>query len=313
MASTMYGTPMVSNVMPNPMGTPMMSTVMPNPTGGMIGASSTGVQGLPMSTALPIPVNENTPNLAEIQSFPVIIRGNGIHMHQDPVSGQRYRMNDEFHSRIPEILSSREMSRISQQEESNSVELYLKSLMTSESKPSNLVTNTMESFSASTINSQNIMDSSLGLVSILETANTPTVSTNRTVFISPNVNIPGAPTQLEKNKIQTRIQDSISSRPFTQTFNTQTQQFRIDGQSPIITNINTFSNISVMPQVNLSKITNTYPVNTFSTVTGNFGFTPTQQEISLVSNRFGTIGTPSSTPVTSNAYSMLPTNKFYNS
>jgi hypothetical protein len=64
-----------------------------------------GVQGLPMSSALPIIVNESTPNLAEIQSFPVVVRNGGIHIHQDPVTGQRYRMTDEFHSRIPQILA----------------------------------------------------------------------------------------------------------------------------------------------------------------------------------------------------------------
>jgi hypothetical protein len=67
--------------------------------------SSMGAQGLPMSSALPIIVNESTPNLAEIQSFPVIVSGGGIHIHQDPVTGQRYRMTDEFHSRIPQILA----------------------------------------------------------------------------------------------------------------------------------------------------------------------------------------------------------------
>ena len=67
--------------------------------------SSMGAQGLPMSSALPIIVNESTPNLAEIQSFPVVVSGGGIHIHQDPVTGQRYRMTDEFHSRIPQILA----------------------------------------------------------------------------------------------------------------------------------------------------------------------------------------------------------------
>lgn len=87
------------------MTTPIMSSVMTNPTTTTNTVSSMGVQGLPMSSALPIIVNESTPNLAEIQSFPVVVRNGGIHIHQDPVTGQRYRMTDEFHSRIPQILA----------------------------------------------------------------------------------------------------------------------------------------------------------------------------------------------------------------
>ena len=51
----MYGTPMVSSVMPNPMGTPMMSTVMPNPM-------STPV----MSTVMPPPIS--TPVMSTVTS-----------------------------------------------------------------------------------------------------------------------------------------------------------------------------------------------------------------------------------------------------
>ena len=87
------------------MTTPIISPVIPNPTTATNTVSSMGVQGLPMSSALPIIVNESTPNLAEIQSFPVVVRNGGIHIHQDPVTGQRYRMTDEFHSRIPQILA----------------------------------------------------------------------------------------------------------------------------------------------------------------------------------------------------------------
>jgi hypothetical protein len=110
-----YGmtTPIMSSVVPNPTTVPVMSTVMPNPMTITTVVSSMGVQGLPMSNALPIIVNENTPNLAEIQSFPVIVSGGGIHMHQDPVSGQRYRMSDDFHSRIPQILADRESALVS--------------------------------------------------------------------------------------------------------------------------------------------------------------------------------------------------------
>jgi len=127
-----YGmtTPIMSSVMPNPMTVPVMSTVMPNPMTTTTVVSSMGVQGLPMSNALPIIVNENTPNLAEIQSFPVIVSGGGIHMHQDPVSGQRYRMNDEFHSRIPQILADRELSSGQNVSSNTYVDEYLQSYIT---------------------------------------------------------------------------------------------------------------------------------------------------------------------------------------
>jgi hypothetical protein len=64
---------------------------------------------LPLSRATPIQVTETTPNLEEIQNFPVAGRGlDGTHFHQDPVSGQMYVMTDEFHQRIPEILRNRQ-------------------------------------------------------------------------------------------------------------------------------------------------------------------------------------------------------------
>lgn len=166
MATTSYGTPMVSNVMPNPTGTstapstititspmvmpvmpvtprvssraplpmtqtqtstitstPTVSTVMPNPvvptqtvstpitTTATTGPLVNRNMGLPLSSARPIEVTETTSNLEEIQNFPVIGRlADGAHFHQDPVSGQVYRMTEEFHQRIPEILRNRSVS-----------------------------------------------------------------------------------------------------------------------------------------------------------------------------------------------------------
>lgn len=322
MASTMYGTPMVSNVMPNPMGTPMMSTVMPNPMSTPVmstvmpnpmGGSSTGVQGLPMSSALPIIVNENTPNLAEIQSFPVIVRGNGIHMHQDPVSGQRYRMDDTFHARIPEILSS----RATQQKQSNSVDIYLKSLMTSESKPENLVKNTMETFVANPINSQEILDSSLGIKTIQNNENYVNVTPNRTVTISPNVNIPGVSSQQDVLKLQDSIQMAVNSRPPTETSTIQTQQNRLNFIPTQIKDTNQFGKtVQLTNQINGQDIrydgTIKYTVNTYSGISVNSGFSQVNQpQISNLTNTYTPLGTIVSNFTLNNNYTNLPTNKFY--
>lgn len=113
MANGTYGTPMVSSVMPNPMG--VTSAGMNKPASMSQPMTTTGLQAgtvrnmnLPLSRATPIQVNETTPNLEEIQNFPVAGRGlDGTHFHQDPVSGQMYVMTEEFHQRIPEILRTR--------------------------------------------------------------------------------------------------------------------------------------------------------------------------------------------------------------
>lgn len=108
-------------------GTPIMSTTMPPPPSGMggmtapmttpmttqnMGSINTGGftrnMSLPLASNLPINVDENTPNLEEIQGFPVAGRSlDGAHFHQDPVTGQIYRMTDELHDRIPQILANR--------------------------------------------------------------------------------------------------------------------------------------------------------------------------------------------------------------
>jgi hypothetical protein len=115
MANGTYGTPMVSSVMPNPMG--VTSAGMNKPASMSQPMTTTGLQAgtvrnmnLPLSRATPIQVNETTPNLEEIQNFPVAGRGlDGTHFHQDPVSGQMYVMTEEFHQRIPQILADRQL------------------------------------------------------------------------------------------------------------------------------------------------------------------------------------------------------------
>jgi len=110
--ATTYGmtAPMMSSTMPNPMGT-VQTAMAPS----MMGQSPMGMNSanmnLPLSTARPIEVTETTPNLEEIQNFPVAGRAaDGTHFHQDPVSGQMYRMSAELHDRIPEILRNRTMT-----------------------------------------------------------------------------------------------------------------------------------------------------------------------------------------------------------
>lgn len=78
-----------------------------------MGMATSGVRNmnLPMSSARPIEVDENTPNLEEIQGFPVAgTAADGTHFHQDPVSGQMYRMSTDLHQRIPEIIRNRQTS-----------------------------------------------------------------------------------------------------------------------------------------------------------------------------------------------------------
>lgn len=62
-----------------------------------------------VSTVMPsaIDVDENTPNLQEIQSYPVVMRDGEIHFHQDPISGALYKMTDNFHTKISEIIENK--------------------------------------------------------------------------------------------------------------------------------------------------------------------------------------------------------------
>jgi len=87
-------------------GTDMGSGMMGNPTmgGRMLSANPSGLMPGYGFMSEPIIVDETTPNLEKIQSFPVVQKNNNNHFHQDPITGQLYRMTDEFHQRIPEIL-----------------------------------------------------------------------------------------------------------------------------------------------------------------------------------------------------------------
>jgi len=56
---------------------------------------------LSLTPLIPINVDENTGNLEKIQSFTVEKKNSdGTHLHQDPNTGQLYRMTNEFHSKI---------------------------------------------------------------------------------------------------------------------------------------------------------------------------------------------------------------------
>ena len=116
MATTSYGTPMGSSIVPNPIG---MRTLPMTTTG--LQSGTTRNMSLPLALALPIQVTETTPNLEAIQNFPVAGRGlDGTHFHQDPVTGQMYVMSDELHQRIPGIIASR--NRVTTQLKNNETE-----------------------------------------------------------------------------------------------------------------------------------------------------------------------------------------------
>jgi hypothetical protein len=112
--ATTYGmtAPMMSSVMPNPTGMTQPTMVSSQMTPSMMGQSPMGMNNanmnLPLSTARPIEVTETTPNLEQIQGFPVVGRAvDGTHFHQDPVSGQMYRMTEILHQRIPQIIQTK--------------------------------------------------------------------------------------------------------------------------------------------------------------------------------------------------------------
>lgn len=72
---------------------------------GTMQPATNQMAGIPQRSLSMILVDETTPNLEEIQSFPVIYRNGNVHIHQDPSTSQMYQMTDEFHSRIPQILA----------------------------------------------------------------------------------------------------------------------------------------------------------------------------------------------------------------
>ena len=300
--------------MPNPMTVPVMSTVMPNPMTTTTVVGSMGVQGLPMSSAIPIIVDENTPNLAEIQSFPVVVSSGGIHIHQDPVSGQRYRMSDDFHSRIPEILLQRK-TNTTQNIVDDGVTTYLNSLMNYNSKPENLVREiSTETKSTNFVNSKDILDSAIGIVNITNDRPTATLNNSGKISISSNVNIPGLMTQQQKTELQQSLQNQLNVRPnlFTPD-NTKVDRILYQ-ETRVDLNNNFFSINKSTTQTNLNNLQNSiinqFPVNTFST---SIGLTPNQLPESmnlLPTNSFGTV-TNNNRSQSTNSNLKLPTNKFY--
>ncbi len=299
--------------MPNPMTVPVMSTVMPNPMTTTNTVSSMGAQGLPMSNALPIIVNENTPNLAEIQSFPVIVSGGGIHMHQDPVSGQRYRMNDEFHSRIPQILADRQSSTTnglnsmteSSTEQVDSVILdYIGS-----SSPSNSMTVSNNSMK----NLQSEIDLSSNPSSVQSRRRNITINSNNRTSRSNSI---GNYSSFGNGNIFSMMGTNTRNQGLNGFNLNQSQQTNRTFQNQRSTN--TFSSMKENQEQSTSTSTSQfipqivvkYPTNTFSSMQGvnydsyqNTTYTPTNSFTSAVSSGIS---------YTRTNQSMLPTNKFYN-
>lgn len=293
------------------MTTPIMSSVMQNPTTTTNTVSSMGVQGLPMSNTLPIIVNESTPNLAEIQSFPVVVSGGGIHIHQDPVSGQRYRMNDEFHSRIQQILADRQSGVNTNTDTTDSVTQYLNDLLAYTGKPENLVKEVpMETQSVVTINSKDILDSAIGITNIQNNGQTITATQPNGISISQNTNIPGLGSQQQKNELQKSLESQLNSRPQLFSRETSTSQTIVFAQKTM-SSTNMFSPISQTQLQSIATTTKTnYPVNTFSTI-GNSDATQYQQtNVFTPTNSFSGI-TSNNISIQRNTNSIVPTNKFY--
>ena len=100
---------MTGGTMPNPSTMGMTGGTMPRPLAPFL-------SNLPLSNSPTIAVNESTPNLDRIQNFPVVSRNGVFHIHQDPATGQRYSMTDEFHARIPSIVSNMRINTVIQTE-----------------------------------------------------------------------------------------------------------------------------------------------------------------------------------------------------
>ena len=95
---------MTGGTMPNPSTMGMTGGTMPRPLAPFL-------SNLSLSNSPTIAVNESTPNLDRIQNFPVVSRNGVFHIHQDPATGQRYSMTDEFHEKIPQIILSNTLGR----------------------------------------------------------------------------------------------------------------------------------------------------------------------------------------------------------
>lgn len=218
MATTSYGTPMVSSTLPNPMG--VTSAAMNKPSGMSSQPMTTsGLQAgtvrnmnLPLSRATPIQVTESTPNLEEIQNFPVAGRGlDGTHFHQDPVTGQMYVMSDELHQRIPEILKNRTLvqnnitqtviQQAAEEVSSDSFNDYLNSMGT----PSTPVVGTP------TQQTVTLREETLNLT---DTSSQELL--NRSIGITPRQQ-PRTTTQFSGGATTGTMQQGVTQPPFTQT------------------------------------------------------------------------------------------------
>lgn len=293
--ATTYGmtAPIMSSTMPNPMvmaQTAMAPSMMGQSTMGMNNANMT----LPLSMNRPIEVTELTLNLEEIQNFPVAGRAlDGTHFHQDPVTGQMYKMSEELHQRIPQILADRKSSQISTTP-SDTVTKYLNDLMGYTSKNENLVTDVQtEQQSSSLINSKNILDSALGIVNIQDSGRNITLTQPNTLSVSRNINVPGIMTEQQKMDLEKSLQTQVNTN--LQSFVAQTAV----NQTNIPVQMNGFT----------TKIN--YPVNRFLNVGKNEYILSQNNNVVQPTNSFVNTSTLTNTyGGSSNRF--VPINKFYN-
>lgn len=323
----MSSTPMISSTMPNPMGVTSVgmnraiSMSQPMTTTGLQ-AGTVRNMNLPLSRATPIQVTEITPNLEEIQNFPVAGRGlDGTHFHQDPVSGQMYVMTAEFHNRIPQILANRinMNSNVASAEQYNeSVISYLENLMTEESKKENITTNILQEFNTTTVNSKDIMDSIVG-VGKIELTNNRLMYQPGNFSISNTTNIPGVFTADERSSLQNRLnlqQTSTNINQFDRTsqFNEYNEPYNIltnmfDSREQI-----TLSNNFVESRQNYQMYKSVEPTNEFPNLTATAfqqtGVIGSTQKFGGLINDFGTI--LSSPPVVSAPMQIgIPVNSYH--
>ncbi len=180
-------------------------------------------QTLPLSDAPVISLTENSPNLNQIQAYPVVFRDGEVHIHQDPISGQRYSMTDILHMQIIQMNNpqgrtstsangvptnvTRTLNSVASAISSTSVDQYLKNLQNYEEPSVQLVSLAEESIVLSNINSDEILDGALGI-----TQEATPSGGMRMGVTSTNANIPGVSTPEQKNELITRIGDGIKQQ-----------------------------------------------------------------------------------------------------
>jgi hypothetical protein len=234
-------------------------------------------------------------------------------MHQDPVSGQRYRMNDEFHSRIPQILADRQSSTTnglnsmteSSTEQVDSVILdYIGS-----SSPSNSMTVSNNSMK----NLQSEIDLSSNPSSVQSRRRNITINSNNRTSRSNSI---GNYSSFGNGNIFSMMGTNTRNQGLNGFNLNQSQQTNRTFQNQRSTN--TFSSMKENQEQSTSTSTSQfipqivvkYPTNTFSSMQGvnydsyqNTTYTPTNSFTSAVSSGIS---------YTRTNQSMLPTNKFYN-